>query len=306
MLPEGRDAAHVWDMLHYSRVLTRIVQGRAFDDYLRDETLRLAVERGVEVIGEAARRVSKKTKSVHTQVPWRAIMAQRQVLAHEYDTLRHQSIWRVATVHVPALISLLQPLVPIPTPRVCVMISGGGRTLINLLDHIERGSLKAKVAVVIASDGACAGVERARARRVPVLVMPGVIPGEVLERTLREHHIDFVVLAGYLKLVNIPRGYEGRVVNIHPALLPKFGGKGMHGRRVHGAVLAAGERVSGCTVHLCDGEYDTGRILLQKTCPVMAGDTPDTLAARVFEVEKAAYPEALSRLFAEPWGVVGG
>jgi phosphoribosylglycinamide formyltransferase-1 len=126
--------------------------------------------------------------------------------------------------------------------------------------------------------------------------MPGAIPAAALAAVLDEHRIDWVVLAGYLKLVDIPASYRGRVVNIHPALLPDFGGAGMHGHRVHEAVLAAGRAESGCTVHLCDEVYDRGRVILQKRCPVLPDDTPETLAARVFELEKAAYPEALAGL----------
>ncbi len=119
--------------------------------------------------------------------------------------------------------------------------------------------------------------------------------GEIAE-ILSRHAIDYVVFAGYLKLLPIPPAYRGRVVNIHPALLPTFGGPGMHGRHVHEAVLAAGEKESGCTVHFCDDRYDTGAIILQRRCPVLAGDSPETLAARVFEEEKLAYPRAIRML----------
>ena len=115
---------------------------------------------------------------------------------------------------------------------------------------------------------------------------------------LGEHAIDWVVLAGYLHLVAIPRGFEGRVVNIHPALLPDFGGPGMFGDRVHEAVLKAGATESGCTVHLCDERYDTGSIVLQERCPVVPGDDVASLARRVFDLECKAYPRALQLLFA--------
>src|SRR5262245_7485954 len=105
-------------------------------------------------------------------------------------------------------------------------------------------------------------------------------------------------MGGFLKLWTIPERWRGRVMNIHPALLPSFGGKGMHGRHVHEAVLAAGCKVSGCTVHFVDATYDTGPIILQRTCPVLEDDTLESLAGRVFEEEKLAYPEAI-RLFAE-------
>lgn len=185
-------------------------------------------------------------------------------------------------------------------PRLAVMISGGGRTLLNLLDHIAKGTLHAAVPLVIASAD-CPGAERARRAGVEsVQVIRGEIPAATLLRVLRDHRIDWVVLAGYLKLVNIPEQFQGRIVNIHPALLPDFGGPGMYGHRVHEAVLAAGSKTSGCTVHLCDDEYDHGRIVLQKTCPVLPDDTPETLAARVFALECEAYPEALAKLLARP------
>jgi len=108
--------------------------------------------------------------------------------------------------------------------------------------------------------------------------------------------IALVVMAGFLHLVRIPADFAGRVINIHPSLLPAFGGQGFHGMHVHRAVLARGCTVSGCTVHLVDDEYDHGRILLQKTVPVLPDDTPDSLAARVFAAECAALPEAIGRL----------
>jgi folate-dependent phosphoribosylglycinamide formyltransferase PurN len=176
------------------------------------------------------------------------------------------------------------------------MLSGSGRTLANLLAAITRGELEAEIALVIASRE-CPGAEIARDARLETVVMPGEIPAAELGRLLAQRHIDWVVLAGYLKLVNIPPAYRGRIVNIHPALLPEFGGEGMYGDRVHSAVLGAGRPESGCTVHLIDEVYDRGRILLQMRCPVETGDTPGTLAARVFELEKRAYPAALRELF---------
>ena len=104
---------------------------------------------------------------------------------------------------------------------------------------------------------------------------------------------ELVCLAGFLSLLDLPDRWVGRVINIHPALLPSFGGKGMYGHHVHESVLAAGCKVSGCTVHFCDQTYDTGPIIVQRTCPVLEDDTADTLAARVFEQECLAYPEAL-------------
>lgn len=179
--------------------------------------------------------------------------------------------------------------------RLAVFLSGSGRTLMNLAGCCEAGTLDAEI-VLVAASKECLGAQRARAMGLETRVLshrPGA--GE-LGKLLRDKGADWVVLAGYLALLPIPAGYEGRVVNIHPALLPKFGGRGMFGMNVHRAVLAAGETETGCTVHLCDDRYDTGPVILQRRCAVEAGDTPETLAARVFELETQAYPDALRRL----------
>lgn len=176
-----------------------------------------------------------------------------------------------------------------------VMLSGSGRTLLNLEKTIAAGGLEARIVLVIASRE-CLGAERARGLGLTTIVEPGVIPAERLGALLRDAGAEFVALAGYLKLIKIPPGYERRIVNIHPALLPKYGGPGMHGHHVHEAVIRAGEKESGCTVHYCDDRFDTGDIILQRRCPVLPGDTAETLAARVFELECEAYPEALRRI----------
>ncbi|CAN5674182.1 phosphoribosylglycinamide formyltransferase [soil metagenome] len=180
-------------------------------------------------------------------------------------------------------------------PGLAVMISGGGRTLVNIADAVDRGALNARIVLVIAS-AECAGAVKARQRGIDTRVIPGVIPRAELERVLQEANTDFVALAGYLKLVEVPAPYRGRMLNIHPALLPHFGGPGMYGRRVHEAVLKAGDRESGCTVHVVDDEFDHGAIILQRRCPVLEGDTAETLAARVFETEKGGYIEGIRRL----------
>lgn len=176
-----------------------------------------------------------------------------------------------------------------------MLISGGGRSLRNLLDRIDDGTLPAVIPLVIASRP-CEGVAMASGRVPDVRTIPGEIPALTLERVLRECGIDWVVLAGYLRLVRVPESYRGRILNIHPSLLPRHGGPGMHGRRVHEAVLASGDIESGCTVHLVDDAYDSGIVLHQRRCPVLPGDTPETLAARVFEEELRAYPEALFKI----------
>jgi len=186
--------------------------------------------------------------------------------------------------------------------RLGVLLSGGGRTLLNILGEIRAGRLAAEVAVVIASRE-CKGAERAaeaglNMRLVPYKQMPDPARySAALADILDEAGVGLVCLAGFLSMWIIPDRYLGRVVNIHPALLPSFGGKGMFGHHVHEAVLKRGCKVSGCTVHFVTNEYDAGPIVIQKCVPVLDGDTPDDLAERVFQKECEAYPEAI-RLFA--------
>jgi phosphoribosylglycinamide formyltransferase-1 len=185
--------------------------------------------------------------------------------------------------------------------RLAVLLSGSGRTLENLLDWIAAGRLPAEVVVVVASRGDVRGVRIAERARLPVRVMPaegqGVEPwSERLFGVCREAGAELVVMAGFLHLVKVPREFAGRVINIHPSLLPAFGGKGFHGMHVHRAVLERGCTVSGCTVHLVDDEYDHGRVLLQATVPVLADDSPESLAARVFAAECETLPRAIARI----------
>ncbi|HET6441185.1 MAG TPA: phosphoribosylglycinamide formyltransferase [Phycisphaerae bacterium] len=192
------------------------------------------------------------------------------------------------------------------TIRLGVLLSGGGRTLENILKHIQGGSLKglAEVTVVVASRPGIRGIGIAEAAGVPTHVIrrkefPSTEAySDAMVKRLDEHQVDLVCLAGFLSYWTIPDRYLGRVMNIHPALLPSFGGEGMYGHHVHEAVLARGCKVSGCTVHFVNNTYDDGPIILQRAVPVRADDTPDALAARVFEQECLAYPEAI-RLFAE-------
>ena len=188
--------------------------------------------------------------------------------------------------------------------RLGVLISGGGTTLINILDYIKQGRLNASVPVVISSRSTVKGVERAKNAGLDVKIIRKKDYPDIgdfskrIEDELVAAKVDLVIQGGWLCLWNIPTRYENRVMNIHPALLPSFGGKGMWGHHVHEAVLKAGCKVSGCTVHFCTNEYDKGPIIVQRTCEARDDDTPDTLAARVFEQECIAYPEAI-RLFAE-------
>ncbi len=181
-----------------------------------------------------------------------------------------------------------------PPLRLGVLLSGSGRTLQNLLDRIADGSLAARVVVVIADREQAFGLERARKAGIPALCARDAAQ---IHACLREHGVELVCLAGYLRLFPIPPEYAHAVLNIHPALLPRHGGKGFYGERVHQAVLAAGDAESGCTVHLCDSEYDHGTILVQRRVPVHPGDDAHTLAERVFAAECIAYPEAI-RLWA--------
>ncbi|MCK4752610.1 MAG: phosphoribosylglycinamide formyltransferase [Planctomycetes bacterium] len=188
--------------------------------------------------------------------------------------------------------------------RLAVLISGGGTTLINILEYIKKGQLNAEVPLVISSRSTVAGVERAKTAGLNVKIIrkkdyPDIDQfSKALENEIKNEKIDLVIQAGWLCLWKIPDKYMDRVMNIHPALLPSFGGKGMWGHHVHQAVIDAGCKVSGCTVHFCTNEYDKGPIIVQRTCPVEDDDTPDTLAARVFEQECIAYPQAIE-LFQE-------
>ena len=190
-----------------------------------------------------------------------------------------------------------------PGPRLAVALSGGGTTLLNLHDRIQQGNLEANITCVIASNEHCKGIERAKERGLSVHVLARKsYPdkhafSDAVFNACRDAQADLLILAGFLSLLVIPDDYENRVLNIHPSLLPKFGGKGMHGQHVHQAVIDANESESGCTVHLADNTYDTGPIVLQKTCPVLPNDTADTLADRVFKLECEAYPQAITRIW---------
>lgn len=182
--------------------------------------------------------------------------------------------------------------------RLSVFLSGSGRTLVNLHRAILDGRLDASIVDVVASR-MCRGVERARDAGLPVEIVGGQFTADSLLERVDSKRIGLVVLAGYLRKMPVPVLLRERIVNIHPGLLPgdgtggRFGGEGMYGIRVHRAVLDAGVPETGCTVHYCDEGYDSGPVLLRKTCRVEPGDTPETLAERVFALELEAYPEAL-------------
>ena len=182
---------------------------------------------------------------------------------------------------------------PHPLPvRVAVLVSGGGTNLQALLDALHDSPL-ARVARVISSRADAGALERARRASVPTAVLRD--PGDPAELLAALGDAQLVVLAGYLKLVPAPvvSRFRGRMINIHPALLPEFGGPGMYGQHVHDAVLASGATESGATVHFADEEFDRGKIIAQERVPVRPGDTPDSLAARVLEAEHRLLPRVV-------------
>jgi phosphoribosylglycinamide formyltransferase-1 len=191
------------------------------------------------------------------------------------------------------------PSLPI---KLAILASGGGTTLQNLLDRVADGSLNAQITLVIASKPAIKALDRAANAKIMNFVVDRKQYASVEEfsqpifQLCDDAGADLICLAGWLSRITIPPRYHHRIMNIHPALLPAFGGKGMFGHHVHEAVLAHGCKLSGCTVHFVDEHYDNGPIIVQRACPVLEDDTPDSLAARVFEQEKIAFPEAI-RLF---------
>lgn len=190
--------------------------------------------------------------------------------------------------------------------RLGILASGRGSNFEAILRAIESGRLSAEARVLISNRKSAGALDVAARHGVPAAALTRkdfdsdeAFDREIL-RLFQKHGVDFVVLAGYLRLLTpvLVREFPNRILNIHPALLPSFGGKGMYGHHVHEAVLAHGCKVSGVTVHLVNEQYDAGPIVLQRCVPVKEGDTPDTLAARVLVEEHRALPEAL-QLFAE-------
>jgi len=188
--------------------------------------------------------------------------------------------------------------------RLACLISGGGRTMLNLADHIERGDLPARIEVVISSRSDVMGVERAWQRGLEVKMARSIDYQQeedlfdAIYKWLDEYAIDLVCFCGYLRWLRIDPAWRTRMINIHPSILPAFGGRGMFGKRVHQAALDAGHTYTGCTVHFVDEQYDHGPVILQRACPVLPDDDADSLAARVFREECLAYPQAV-RLIAE-------
>ena len=190
--------------------------------------------------------------------------------------------------------------------KIAVFAPGGGSNLQAFVDGIESGYIEAGIRVVISNRKEAFALERAKKHNIEALYVTPVDckdSGEYfnkLSKVMESREIDLICLAGFLLMVypEFIKKYKGRILNIHPALLPCFGGKGMYGRRVHEAVIQSGAKFSGCTVHFVDEEYDHGPIIIQRVVPVLDNDTPETLAARVLKEEHKAYPEAV-KLYVE-------
>jgi len=192
-----------------------------------------------------------------------------------------------------------------PAPlRVGVLLSGEGTSLENLFEHIEAGEVPAEVVLVVSSKEDVGGLRRAERRGVPAVAIPrkrhrkqGEF-NDLIHVELEKHGVEFVALLGFLSVFELRGKFEGRTINVHPALIPAFSGQGFYGKKVYDAVFEKGVKVTGATVHFADEEYDRGPIILQEAVPVLEDDTVETLSARVQAAERRLVPEAI-RLFAE-------
>jgi len=184
--------------------------------------------------------------------------------------------------------------------RLAVLVSGGGTTLQNFIDKIKQGTLNAEIACVVSSSSRAYALERARSNGIPHTTIRRKDFTDEVEFTkaiyewIEPFRPDLITLAGFLKRIWVAPEWQNRIMNIHPALIPAFCGEGFYGMRVHRAVLDYGVKVSGCTVHFVDNEYDHGPIIIQKVVPVFPDDTPEELQKRVFKKECEAYPEAIN------------
>jgi len=188
--------------------------------------------------------------------------------------------------------------------QMAVLLSGSGSTLQNFIDRIAARELDAEIVCVVSSRESAYGLERAREHGIPAAVYPrarfsdAAAMSAAIWRAVDSHDVGLVALAGFMSLLTVPAAYENRIMNVHPALIPSFCGKGMYGHHVHQAVLDYGAKLSGATVHFVDSKYDNGPIILQESVPVLEDDTADTLATRVQACERSIYPRAV-QLFAE-------
>jgi phosphoribosylglycinamide formyltransferase-1 len=186
-----------------------------------------------------------------------------------------------------------------PPIRLAVCVSGEGTTLQNLIDQIRGRKLQAQIVQVVASRPRIGAIPRADAAHIPMALANrnarsrSEFSASVFD-PIRHNQADLVILGGFLSLLHIPPDYRGRVINIHPSLIPAFSGAGFYGSKVHKAVIESGVKTSGCTIHFADDQYDSGPIILQRVVPVLDDDTPETLAARIFQEECKALPEAIT------------
>jgi formyltetrahydrofolate-dependent phosphoribosylglycinamide formyltransferase len=191
-----------------------------------------------------------------------------------------------------------------PPLRIAFFLSGSGTTLENLLHHVESGEVPGKVVLVLSDRASAKGLDRARRAGIPTAVVERSAWRDqaafdaAIEAAVRPASPDLVAMGGFLRLWHVPPDLRGRVMNVHPSLLPAFGGRGWYGERVHRGVLDAGVKVTGCTVHFVDDEYDHGPIVAQAAVVVEDDDTPATLSKRVQEAERRLFPACI-RLFAE-------
>ncbi|MHC5060330.1 MAG: phosphoribosylglycinamide formyltransferase [Planctomycetota bacterium] len=308
----------------------RIIGGKAF--FLGDTTNNVAEYAGLVKALSAARQAGAKTIEAFSdsQLMVRQINGQYRVkssnlkeyyaecmeLLAEFESWRITHILRDKNKQADELANRAMDLkkdVTLKPPgrppgsksiRLGILLSGGGRTMVNIQDRIDAGELNAEIVLVISSRSNVKGIERAKKIGLEPIIIRRKdfddiesFSNKIFEE-LKKTQVDLVVQAGWLCLWHIPKEYKNKVMNIHPALLPSFGGQGMWGHHVHEAVLKAGCKVSGCTVHFCTNEYDQGPIIVQRSCRVDDDDDADTLAARVFEQECIAYPEAI-QLFCE-------
>ncbi|MFN6139343.1 MAG: phosphoribosylglycinamide formyltransferase [Planctomycetota bacterium] len=185
---------------------------------------------------------------------------------------------------------------------IAVLISGGGTTLKNLIDRKAQNTLPVDFRLVVSSNPKAKGLDYAQESSIPTRVIrkkdfvDGQAHSDSMFKAIRDSGSKLVVMGGYLEHLLIPSDFEKRVINIHPSLIPAFCGKGMYGLYVHQAAIEFGVKVSGCTVHFVDNQYDHGPILLQRTCEVLDVDTPETLQRRVFELERDALPDAINKI----------